>query len=207
MINMCNIIAGLQFPQCAQGNGLAFIIGLFDLVLVITLKDLMIRIAYNPEVLINKSFMNGSGNRFELNTGFQILKNGMQPLELPGILREQIQRVFLAFPGFQVLYQQVELTIECRLRTGVELDDKRSPPIRFPRGPGLPIPAPGPGLRTCLPRLRGFRVSVGDRHVQAVAAVALDAQPLSSCASADRDSDGTVRIDELIAAINTALAA
>ena len=83
------IIAGLQFPQRAQGDRLAFIISLFDFILMVALKDLVIRITNNFQILINKSFMDGSGNGFELNTRFQIFKNGMQPLQLFWIFRKK----------------------------------------------------------------------------------------------------------------------
>ena len=64
MIDMGYIIAGLQFPQRTQGNRLAFIISLFDFILMVTLKYLVIRITNNLQVLINKSFVNGSGNGY-----------------------------------------------------------------------------------------------------------------------------------------------
>jgi hypothetical protein len=80
-----------------------------------------------------------------------------------------------------------------------------------PTAPDTPTPSETPavtptGTGRRRGRLRRRRHVTVDELVRAVG-VALDAQPLSSCASADRDSDGTVRIDELIAAINTALAA
>jgi len=80
-----------------------------------------------------------------------------------------------------------------------------------PTAPDTPTPSETPAVTPTGPAAAvgdcdGDGTVTVDELVRAVG-IALDAQPLSSCASADRDSDGTVRIDELIAATNAALAA
>jgi hypothetical protein len=56
--------------------------------------------------------------------------------------------------------------------------------------------------RAGTPRRRGCARTT---RCRGCVAIALDARPLSDCAAADRDGDGAVRIDELIAALNAAL--
>ena len=82
MIDMRNKIARLQFTQCTEGKRLVFIIGLFDLVLMIALKDLVIGIANQLQIIINKSFMNGNGDRGKNNFCFKVCENAVQPFQL-----------------------------------------------------------------------------------------------------------------------------
>jgi len=79
------IIAGLQLAQGPQGEGLIFIIGLLDLVFMITLEDLVIGIANYFKIMINESFMNGSGDRIKMDLRLQVFKNSMQALQLLGV--------------------------------------------------------------------------------------------------------------------------
>jgi len=80
MINMGNVIAGLQFAQGTQGNGLVLVIGLLYLVFMITLKYLVIGIADHFQIFINKAFVYGGRYRCKLDAGLQIFKNAVQPL-------------------------------------------------------------------------------------------------------------------------------
>ncbi len=101
MIDMGHVIAGLQFAQGTQGNGLAFIISLFDFILVITLKDFMIRITDDFQVLIDKSFMNRTGYRVKPDGRLQVFKNRMQSFELFWIFCKEIDFKFFRLPSFR----------------------------------------------------------------------------------------------------------
>src|SRR4051812_18106481 len=89
---------------------------------MIALEDLVIGIADNFQVFINKAFVDGSGNRNEMDLFFQVLEYGIKPFELLWIFSKKIQLKPLPFPRFKIFYKQVELPVECRLLFCPELD-------------------------------------------------------------------------------------
>ena len=100
MINMRYEISRLQFPQGPEGQRLILIIGLFDAVLVVPLEYLVIGIAKNFQVFVYKAFMDRGGYRLEMNLFFQIVENGIKPLELFRVFREKMNFETLPFPAF-----------------------------------------------------------------------------------------------------------
>ena len=54
MVNMGNEITRLQLPECPECQGLVLVIRLFDLILMITLKDLVVGITNNLQVFIDE---------------------------------------------------------------------------------------------------------------------------------------------------------
>ncbi len=143
MIDMCDIVPGLQFPQGPEGDRLVLVIGLFDLVFVITLKDLVIGIADDLQVLVDKSLMDGMRDRIEGHFRLQVLEDGSQPFQLPGVLRKKAKGVFLVLPGFEIFYQQIELPVKGGLGAGVEFESKTGWPLPEDRR-RCPDPAEGP---------------------------------------------------------------
>ena len=65
---------------------------------MISLKYLVIGIANDFQILINKSFMNGYRNGIKMNLCFQIFKNGMQSFQLFWIFSKKINLKFFRFP-------------------------------------------------------------------------------------------------------------
>src|SRR5690606_39281269 len=90
MINMRNKITRLQFPQHPERKRLVFVISLFDLVFMIPLKDLVIGIANQLQIFINKSFVNGFRNRVKYNSRIQIVENSLQSFELSWVFSKEV---------------------------------------------------------------------------------------------------------------------
>ncbi len=65
------------------------------------------------------------GIGIERHFRLQVLEDGSQTFQLPGVLGKEAKRVFLIFPGFEILYQEVELPVEGGLGAGVEFQQKR----------------------------------------------------------------------------------
>src|SRR5579863_4094410 len=122
MIDMRDIVARLQFPQGPEGNRLVLVIRLFDLVFMITLKDLVIRVTDDLQVLFDESFVDGVRDRMKGYFRLQVLKNGTQPFQLARILRKEAKGILLVLPRLEILYQKVKLTVEGRLGAGMEFD-------------------------------------------------------------------------------------
>ena len=100
MIDMRDIISRLQFPQRAQGDRLILIIGLLYLVFMIALEYLVIGIANDFQIVIDKSFMNRSWNGRKMNDRLQIFKNGMQSFQLLGIFGKKVNGDIVWLPSF-----------------------------------------------------------------------------------------------------------
>jgi hypothetical protein len=60
-------------------------------------------------------------------SGLQISKDHMHPFQLLGVISKDEDVVFLRFILLQVLYQQIKLPVECRLRDGRKLISSFSP--------------------------------------------------------------------------------
>src|SRR5690242_7755279 len=118
MIDMRNKISRLQFSQCPNGQGLIFIISLLYLVFMIALEDLVISIANKFNILVDKSFVNGSDdgvkNYFSFPTGScrEVIENALESFKLAGIFCKQKNAELFRFPAFQIPDQQIKLAIE-----------------------------------------------------------------------------------------------
>src|ERR1700754_528998 len=101
MINVGYIISWLQLPQGTERNSFILVIGLFDLVFVIALKDLVIGITDHFQVFVDKTFVDIEGYGGEGDLCLKVFKYGIQAFELAGILRKEVERIFFSFPGFE----------------------------------------------------------------------------------------------------------
>src|SRR5688572_10202641 len=79
---------------------------------MITLEYLVIGIANNFEVFVNKPFVNGSGNGIKDNAGIKVIKDGLQPFQLLWIFSKKVNFKSFPFPAFEILDEQVKLAIE-----------------------------------------------------------------------------------------------
>src|SRR5689334_21184305 len=91
---------------------------------MVSLKDLMIGIANQFQIFVNKTFVNGSCFRIEIYFFFQILEDGVQSFQLFWIFCKEMELKSFCFPGFEVFDQQIKLPVECRLFFGIELNFK-----------------------------------------------------------------------------------
>ena len=82
---------------------------------MITLKNLVVGITNQLQVIVYKSFVYRNSNGCNLDLGFQVCENDMQSFKLFGIFCKNENIVFSGFIVLQVFYQQVELPVKRRL--------------------------------------------------------------------------------------------
>src|SRR5690606_31693383 len=90
MIDMRDEISRLQFAKRAKSKRLVLVVRLLYSVFMIALKHLMIGVANNLQVFIDKPFVNRSGNGIEHNLGLQVREDRMQSLKLLRIISEYV---------------------------------------------------------------------------------------------------------------------
>ena len=119
---MGDIISRLQLAERAQRDSFVLVIGLFDLVFVITLEDLVIGITDQFQVFVDETLVDIESDGREGDLGLEVFENSIESFQLPRVFGEEEYGIFFSFPGFEVADQEVELAIEGGLRPGVELD-------------------------------------------------------------------------------------
>ena len=102
VVNMRHIVARRKLAQYPDIQGLILGKSLPDLVLVITLKNLVVSENFDFQVLINKALMNGDFEGQELHIGLQFFENRAKPVKLLRILRAYIGLVSCRFHFMQV---------------------------------------------------------------------------------------------------------
>ena len=85
-----------------------------------TLKDLVIRIAANLQLLVHKPFVQRCVDADKRNIGVLRLKDRLQTIELFLLFSQQIDLVSVLDMPFQVICQDIELLMEDRLWDGVK---------------------------------------------------------------------------------------
>src|SRR5688500_13084980 len=123
MIDVRNVITWLQVTQRTKRDRFIFIISLLYLVFMISLKDLVISIANELKVMIDKALMNTRSDRSEYDFCFEVCKNAVQSFKLFWVFRKKEKVILFCFPVFQVLNQQVELPVKSWLFLRVEFDN------------------------------------------------------------------------------------
>ena len=60
------------------------------------------------------------GYRCKLDVCLQICKNTIEPFQLPGLFRKQVDLIFFLFKCFKILDEQVKVPVEGGLFSGLE---------------------------------------------------------------------------------------
>src|SRR5215510_2403445 len=82
---------------------------------MITLKYLVIGIANDLQIFINKTFMDRRSDRIKNDPGIQIIEYGAKTFKLLWIFCKNVKLKFFILPAFQIFYQQIKLAVKCRL--------------------------------------------------------------------------------------------
>lgn len=117
-------IAGLEFPDQAHIEGLFFGKPGAQFEGVEALEDLVVGEAGNFQVLVDKAAGERRFHRIPLDVGFQFLENGLEPGELLGVVRTDIDLIPAVAQFVQRADEQVEVFVEGGLGPGVKGDGR-----------------------------------------------------------------------------------
>ena len=82
---------------------------------MIPLKDLVVRVANDLEILINETLMDRFGNRIKVYRRLEISEDAVKSFQLFRIFRKQVQLKSLFFPMSQIPDEHVKLPVKGRL--------------------------------------------------------------------------------------------
>ena len=119
VVDVGNVIARVQVVKFFDGQAFLAAETFAQAEFVVTFKKLVVGVAEDSQVVVHKPGVQAYFHRRKLYrcfcTVFGSLENGLQPFNLPGVVRQDKSAV--AFGGLpaQVFLQQVEFFVECRL--------------------------------------------------------------------------------------------
>ncbi len=86
-------------------------------------EDLVVGITADEQVPVNKSFMQGFQKGRKPDVVVNVVKNGGKPFNLFFIVADNIIFISVCSKSEQILGQQVEIFVECRLWCCIECDN------------------------------------------------------------------------------------
>src|ERR1700722_14772474 len=75
VIDMGDVIPWLQFAEGSKRDRLVLVIGLLDLVFMITLEDLVIGVADYFQIVIDKAFVDGQRQGSKMDLGMEVFED------------------------------------------------------------------------------------------------------------------------------------
>ena len=124
MVDMGDIVAGLQVVEVLEGDGLLGAEVVSQVIAMVTLEDLVIGVAAHLVIMIDEACMDGDELSLEVTMQLivmlDVIQDGLDAVQLLGTLRIEDDLVAFLLIVIEIFNEKVEVLVEDRLGCGVE---------------------------------------------------------------------------------------